>query len=204
MSPTSRAARASVKQRVLAVADRLLQGQLANVVVQRGARHAQKQRERRLVLDHVAQGLAQAAIRFDLLARQLLVHTDMESQHQGRAVAAMIVEALHGRHVALFAEGVVAVQLGQTVDHVLAWGGEVLGHFDEFPASVRDAMSEYGLEVPLHVRRQGVAHLDGRRQRLGPVRQHARQVAAGMLGAGEEQHRLVGAQQRDDARGADR
>jgi len=50
------------------------------------------------------------------------------------------------------------------------------------------------LELPGRVVREGVAHLDRRRQRGRPFREHPGQILAGVLSAGEVQSDVVRAQ----------
>jgi len=100
-------------------------------------------------------------------------------------------QAFLGRHLLGAGRGVVAVDLPQGLEHVAAWLGKARRHLHELAPGMRNAVGDDRLELPGRVVREGVTHLDRRRQRGRPFGEHPGQILAGVLSAGEVQSDVV-------------
>ena len=79
--------------------------------------------------------------------------------------------------------------------------GEAVVDVDEPPPGMGQAVRQDRPQLARQVARQGVAHLDRRRQLLGAVLEDLGQVLARVPAAAEEQRDPVAVAQRDHARG---
>src|SRR5262249_55624183 len=93
----------SIEERAVPVLDRHLQRPLADVVVQRGAGHAEEERETVPALEEVVERLTEARVGLDVLVRELCLHRAPELGHERPAQALMREETLLGRQPLLLA-----------------------------------------------------------------------------------------------------
>ena len=106
-----------------------------------------------------------------------------------------------GRQPTLPRHGIVAIDHGQRFEQVAARLGKAIVDVDELPPGMGQAMGQDRLQLARQVARQGIAHLDRRRQLLGAVLEDLGQVLARVPAAAEEQRHPVAVAQRDHARG---
>ena len=106
-----------------------------------------------------------------------------------------------GRQLTLPRHGVVAIDHGQRFEQVATRLGEAIVDVDEPPPGMGQAVRQDRLQLARQVARQGVAHLDRRRQLLGAVLEDLGQVLARVPAAAEEQRDPVAVAQGDHARG---
>ncbi len=180
-----------VAEAVLAMHDRHFERLLAAVVVQRSAGLAEEQRQRLPVFEHIADGLPEAGVGFDVLAVEFFLHPRFELRHLRRTVGLMIREARGGIHFLRLGLGVEEVDLAQGVEHVPAFLGKARGHTHKLPPAMDEAVSENRGELLAGVAREGVAHLDRRRQVLVPLAQQRGQVFPGVPPARKKQRHHV-------------
>ena len=108
-------------------------------------------------------------------------------------------EARCGRQLLRPRRRVVAVDLGQGLQHVTALPWKARCDLDELSAAVRQAVGDDGIEVARGVVRDRVAHLNGRGESGGPLGEDSGQVFAGVLAAGEVQRHIARPRARDDS-----
>ena len=106
-----------------------------------------------------------------------------------------------GRQPTLPRHGIVAIDHGQRFEQVAARLGEAIVDVDEPPPGMGQAVRQDRLQLARQVARQGIAHLDRRRQLLGAVLEDLGQVLARVPAAAEEQRDPVAVAQGDHARG---
>ena len=174
-----------VEQAVLAMQDGPFQGTFADIVVQGGSRLPEEQGQCGPVLEHVADGLAQAGVRLHLLSLHLVLQPGFQVFHDRTAVLLVEPEPILGCQVLGLA--VVMVDIPQTLQQMPAFLGEVLHHVHEPTASVGQAVSHQGFERAFGVGRQRITHLDRRREILVPDPKDLGQVLPGVVVAGAEQ-----------------
>ena len=178
-----------VEQRVLSVHDRPLQRGLAEVVVQGRPRLSEEQRQFGPVLSHVGDGLAQPGVGLDLPTLDLVPEPDLQARHDGPAPFLVAGQPGLGVHSLPLGLGIGPIDLSKLQQQVLDLGGEPVLHFHESAAGMSQAVSQDGVQFPglaHRVGREGIAHLDGGREVLGPVLQHSFQVLPGVVVAGDE------------------
>ena len=107
-----------VEQGVLAVQDRLLQGPLAHVVVQRRPGLAQEQRQLLPVLERIADRAAEGRIRLGTLLPELPFQPTAERLHHRPARFLMESQTGFGRQPMLPRHGIVAINHGQRFEQV--------------------------------------------------------------------------------------
>ncbi len=190
-----------VEQGVLAVQDRLLQRPLAQVVVQRGTGLTQEQRQLIPVLEHVTDRAAEGRIGLGPLLVQLPRQPVVQVLHRRPARLLMKPQTRLGRQPTLPRDGVVAIDHGQRFEQVATRLGKAIVDIDEPPPGMGQAMRQDRPQLARQVARQGVAHLDRRRQLLGAVLEDLGQVLARVPAAAEEQRDPVAVAQGDHARG---
>ena len=106
-----------------------------------------------------------------------------------------------GRQPTLPRDGIVAIDHGQRFEEVAARLGKAIVDVDEPPPGMGQAMRQDRLQLARQVAREGIAHLDRRRQLLGAVLEDLGQVLARVPAAAEEQRDPVAVAQGDHARG---
>ena len=106
-----------------------------------------------------------------------------------------------GRQPSLPGHGIVAVDHGQRFEQVAARLGKAIVHVHELPPGMGQAVGHDRLQLARQVARQGIAHLDRRRQLRRAVLEHLGQVLARVPAAAEEQGHPVAVAQRNHARG---
>ena len=106
-----------------------------------------------------------------------------------------------GRQLTLPRHGIVAIDHGQRFEQVAARLGKAIVDVDELPPGMGQAVRQDRLQLARQVARQRIAHLDRRRQLLGAVLEHLRQVLARVPAAAEEQRDPMAVAQCDHARG---
>jgi len=97
-------------------------------------------------------------------------------------------------------DGVVVIDHGQRFEEVATRLGKTIVDVDESPPGMRQAMRQDRPQLARQVAREGIAHLDRRRQRLGAVLEDPGQVLARVPAAAEEQRDPVAIEQRHHAR----
>ncbi|HEY7309258.1 MAG TPA: hypothetical protein VH643_07885 [Gemmataceae bacterium] len=185
-SPT-RAVLGLVEQRILAMQDGFLQGPLAHVIIQRGTRVTQEQRQLLPVPERVADRAAEGRVGLGELLVELPRQPRMQLLHRRLALVLMELQARLGRQLPPPSEGIVAVHHGEGFEQVAARLGEAIVDVHELPPGMRQAMGQDRLQLARQVARQGIAHLDRRRQFRGAELEHRGQVLAGVPAAAEEQ-----------------
>ena len=205
--PGPRSRDRAVEQRILAVHDGPFHHRFAGVVVQRCAGFAEEQGEWDPVLAHVGDGLAQPGVGLHLPALHLGAEPDLQARHDGTALALMEREPGRGIHLLPLGLGVVAVDLLQRSEQVLDRLGEPVFHLHEPPPGMGQAVGQDGVQLASLAHRvggQGIAHLDGSRQPIGPVFQHGFEVLPSVVMAGDEQGDAVLPGPGEDGAGVDR
>ena len=117
--------------------DRHLQRPFADVVVQRRPGHAQKERQRFPVPEHVVNAAPQGRVGLHQPLVELSPEPGMEFLHHRPALGLMEDQPLRGRVVSLLGNRVVAINHGQRLQHVAALFRKILRHVDELPPPVR-------------------------------------------------------------------
>jgi hypothetical protein len=111
----------------------------------------------------------------------------------------MQAQTCFGREPLLAREGVVVIDHRERFQEVAARLGETIGHVDELPPGVGQAVRQDRPERAREVARQGIAHLDRWRAFRGAVFEHPGQVLTRVATAAEEQGHAVTVAQRDHA-----
>jgi hypothetical protein len=104
--------------------------------------HAQEERQLMPALLHVADGFAKPAIGFGLSRRYLVVTPAFETLYDRRAIFLMVAEPVFIAHGALFRYRIMAVDLGEEINHVLNLARKALSNIDEISTSVRQAIAQ--------------------------------------------------------------
>lgn len=87
------AAEGLIEKGVLAVKDRPFQRPFADIIVERGTRHAQEKRQLRPVLQQIPDGLAQRRVRLDQPLVELPHKPDVKFLHDRTAVGLVKLQA---------------------------------------------------------------------------------------------------------------
>jgi len=126
-----------VEERIAAVPDGHFQGAFGHVIVQRGAWHAQEERQLAPVFQHVRDGVAQRGIRLDQPLVELRPQPELQFVHDGTAVFLMQPQALLGRKPLLLGLAVDRVDVFQAFQDVFDLRRKILDHIDEVAPPVR-------------------------------------------------------------------
>ncbi len=137
--------------------------------------------------EHIGNRLTQRRVRFDLFLLELAFEPLVQLLHQRLAVALMPSQSILGREPLLASPGIGLVDLGQSLEHVLHFVGKVLRDIDEPAPAVAEAVGEDRRELAGIIARERIAHVNGGRERLGPLLQHRLEVLAGVMASGEKQ-----------------
>ena len=185
-----------VKQSIFAMQDGLLQCPLAHIVIQRGAGLTHEQRQRLPVPKHVADGAAEGRIGLGQLLVQLPLQPIVQLLHRRPARFLMPLQPRLGRELTFPGDGIVAVNHREGFQKIAARLGKTIVHVHELPPGVGQAIRQDRLQLARQVARQGIAHLDRRRQLRGTVLEHLGQILTRVPTAAEEQgHPMAVAQQ---------
>jgi hypothetical protein len=171
--------------------DGFLQGALDDVRVQRRPGLLEEEGQPSPMLQAVTNRLAQTRVGLHLLFRELGVEPSVQLFHDRPAVLLVKVQPRLRRQCLFFRLRIVPIDRGEAFQHVTALLGKARHHLDVAAPSVRITMSHEDLERLRQlgqVARQGVTHLDGRRQALGPLGQHPGEILPRVLPSREEHH----------------
>ena len=91
--------------------------------------------------EHVADGLAEARVRFDLFVVELLTHPLMEFLHDRSALFLVKGQPLGGGKLLFPALVVIAIDGAQAFEHMAAFLRKIIHHLDEVPPAMRQTMA---------------------------------------------------------------
>ena len=111
----------------------------------------QEQRQLLPVREHIADRLAEAAVRLDLSLLKLLREPSGQFLHLRAAFFLMELQSLLIRHLLTFGLGIIRVDLLEDLEDIKTLLGEVMRHIDKLPASVQQAVAYDGIELSGHV-----------------------------------------------------
>ena len=142
------------------------------------------------MLTHVRDGLPQPGVGLHFAFFDLLPEPDLEVRHDGPASLLVAGQPGLWLHPLPLGLGIGPIDLPELQQQMLDLSGELVLHLHEPAAGVGQAMGQDGVQRPgfaHHVCCEGITHLNGGREVLGPVLQNGFQVLAGVVMAGDEQ-----------------
>ena len=131
----------------------LFEGSFTRIIVQGGTGLPKEQRQLLPVREHIADRLAQAAVRLDFSLLELLGEPSIEFIHLRAAFFLMELEALFVGHLLTFGFGIVLVNLLEDIEDIQTLLGEGIRHIKKLPASMHQAVADDGIEFSWHVAR---------------------------------------------------
>jgi hypothetical protein len=164
-----------------------LQRPLAEIIAQRGAGHAQKQRQLVPVVLQVGDRLTESRIGLHGVCLELGGHPVLQRLHP-RATLLLVQESARGRRESLLLGPLVGVEHGaQGLQHQGDLIGKGVMDLDELPSPMRNAGGGLRGMRSGGIARQGIGHLDRGRRTVLALVEDGSQVLPGMAGPGFEQ-----------------
>ncbi len=132
-------------------------------------------------------GATEGRIGLCQLLVQLPFQPIVQLLHRRPALLLMPLQPRSGDSWRLPGDGIVAVNHGERFEQVAALLRKTIVHVDELPPGMGQAVGQDRLQFARQVARQGIAHLDRRRQLRSTELEHPGQILTRVLAAAKEQ-----------------